>query len=76
MLFRIETIKDAPIGRVFARLLQVSEKETCNKNSSISLIRFANDHDLSVHSAEYTGHRELKIAEHMIIETDRLFCEK
>ena len=27
----METIIDAPIGRAFARLLQVSEKETCNK---------------------------------------------
>ena len=35
VLFRMETIKDAPIGRAFARLLQVSEKETCNKNSSL-----------------------------------------
>ena len=36
VLFRMETIKDAPIGRAFARLLQVSEKETCNKNSSLA----------------------------------------
>ena len=28
----METIKDALIGRVFAKLLRVSEKETCNKN--------------------------------------------
>ena len=31
----METIKDAPIGRAFARLLQMSEKEMYNKNCSM-----------------------------------------
>ncbi len=29
----METIKDAQVGRAFARLLQVSEKETCDNDN-------------------------------------------
>ena len=31
----METIKDAQIGKASARLLQVSKKDTCNRNSSL-----------------------------------------
>ena len=51
----METIKDAPIGRAFARLLKVSEKETRNKNSGKPLIRLVKTFLIRYHLRSLKG---------------------